>query len=94
MLLMSSICFGQIAEDKQKHFVAGSVIGGVSILMMNKKVHNKKTKFWVAVGTSLVAGVLKETYDKNNGGKFDWEDVGYTVGGGIVGSFTINLFNK
>ena len=94
LLLTTTICFSQIAEDKQKHFVFGGLIGGIANEQTFLFTGNKKKSFWIGLGVSLLSGVLKETYDKSKGGKFDFADIGYTVAGGLVGSLTINIFNK
>jgi len=69
----------EIPIDKQRHFAAGFVLGELSV--MNKEV---KHPFWTSVAVSTSAGLVKESYDKRMGGKFDRYDLGVTITGGII----------
>ena len=81
-----------IDADKQLHFVAGSW-GGVTGYTIAYGANGHKrgnAKLW-GVLTSVVLGTLKEVYDIKTTG-FDWADLGYTVGGGIVATYTFDFF--
>jgi hypothetical protein len=45
--------------------------------------------FSVGVGSALLIGTVKEFYDYYDYGNFNLKDLGATVLGGAVGSFTI-----
>ena len=92
ILLFSTIANAQIQTDKQLHFSAGAVIGGITNIAVTSITKDSKKAFWVGLGVSVLAGVTKELYDKNQGGKFDVQDLAFTTAGGVVGSLTINIF--
>lgn len=51
-----------------------------------------KTNFYVCLGTALA----KEQYDVSQGGKFDWEDVGFGILGWVANQLVrnISILNK
>lgn len=67
------------------HFIAGFAITCGLQYFMN---------YWFAFGAVIVIAVLKEVYDKYNGGIFDPIDVGLTVQGGILGIVTVAFFHS
>jgi VanZ family protein len=80
LLTLAYFAKGQtIPIDKQKHFAAGVVIGGLSA-----SYYKTKHPFWNAVLFSTVAGVSKEFVDIRIGTP-DVNDALVTVAGGIVG---------
>ena len=101
LVAISSTMHGQFYEygkfiltepDKQKHFVAGVVISGVSYELGLKKFEDKKKAAAFALGMSLVAGIAKESYDNWKGfpSYFDDRDILATMMGGVT--ITIPLF--
>lgn len=78
-LLITLNCYSQ--SDKALHFSAGFVVSGLSSLGKNKN-----EKIIIGVGTALAAGIAKEAYDKNRGGKFDMNDIWFTATGGLFGT--------
>lgn len=81
-----------IELDKQVHFVAGSW-GGVTGYTIAYGANGHKrgnAKLW-GVLTSVVLATLKEVSDINTTG-FNWADLGYTVCGGIVATYTFDFF--
>ena len=72
--------FGQ--TDKILHFSAGSAISGLTYELTKKD--KNAVLYSIAAGT--IAGIAKETYDRNRTG-FDNKDLAYT----IIGSITINI---
>ncbi len=84
----------QIEEDKAKHFVAGALIGTAGGLIASE-ISNKNT-FWIitgAVGTSLLAGAVKEAIDANSDDN-SWSngDLAATGLGGLTAGVTISIF--
>ena len=101
LVAISSTMHGQFYEygkfiltepDKQKHFVAGVVISGVSYELGLKKFEDKKKCGCVYIGMSLVAGIAKESYDNWKGfpSYFDNRDILATMMGSVT--ITIPLF--
>ena len=72
LILVLSGC----ASDKVMHFGAGA---GISTIV-TEATDNPVNGVIAAAG----AGVLKETVDAANGGKFDLNDVAATILGGLV----------
>lgn len=86
-LLIALNCYSQ--RDKALHFSAGFVVSGLSSLGKNKN-----EKIVIGVGTAFAAGVAKEMYDKNRGGKFDMRDVWFTATGGLFGTIIFSYIVK
>jgi len=78
--LIGNLGFGQ--TDKILHFSAGSAISGLTYELTKKD--KNAVLYSIAAGT--IAGIAKETYDRNRTG-FDNKDLAYT----IIGSITINI---
>ena len=82
-----------IAADKQEHFVGGGFIGmNAYFIAYGSTNHDrKKAKFW-GILTPILVGTIKELSDSRKGGTgFDWADLGYTAGGGIVATYTFDF---
>lgn len=99
LILIHILCLqfmvAQVENDKALHFAAGAVIGGMGGWAASEL--SDKNDAWIiagAVGTSLLAGVIKESMDA---GKEDnsWDngDIGATVLGGLTVGVTISIFN-
>ena len=83
LIIIPFLSFGQfIPIDKQKHFVAGSVVSIPSIVTDRTIVH--------AIIFSAAAGVAKEIHDP----VFDKRDVMFTIAGGLVTGIVINQIKK
>ena len=95
-----------IRTDWQKHFIAGALISGATILTsegliraINKKrgvqFSDVKTDMLTSVAglvASIGAGIAKEVYDKYTGRGFaEKEDAIYTAGGGFMVSATVAI---
>ena len=96
LLLFPTLFFGQLLQekDKQLHFAAGMVSGAVGYTLVYNKTQNKKLAIAGGLVTSFAAGLAKEYYDKQNGGKADPRDILATSLGGLSVSVTIPLFTK
>jgi len=81
-------------NDKQKHFAAGALLGGISYGIILQETENKKLAFWGSIATSFVAGYIKETSDKNSGYYFDNRDLLATTLGGLSVGVTFDIFTR
>ena len=81
----------KIAPDKQNHLTAGFIIAGTSNALTWKFTERKVLAFGVGVGSSYLAGILKERYDLNHTGIYSYGDIRATVIGGIIGSSVVSL---
>jgi uncharacterized protein YfiM (DUF2279 family) len=85
----------QIEQDKQMHFMAGSLASGFGYTYVFEKTQDKKKATLAGIGLAILAGTIKETIDsKQRGGKFDFQDLTATTLGGITISVTINLIKN
>ena len=90
-LLFTTISYSQIQYDKVQHFVAGSVISSTTYWVTRDITKDKKTAFWVGLGSGTLAGVANELFDVSQGYRFDWADLGYTVLGSLTVTLIFNL---
>ena len=65
----------KVPSDKRLHFVAGFIISAFFAIALGMKV---------CIIPAIVAGSLKEFFDKWTTGKVDWWDFGVTVIGGAL----------
>jgi len=79
----------KILIDKQKHFAAGFVLGGV--YSINREV---KRPMLSSLAVSLTAAVAKEAYDTRVGGITDFGDVYATVAGGAMSGAICYLIKR
>ncbi len=82
-----------IALDKQMHFVGGAGVSAVTyaIALDHNGGRRGNAKMWGII-SSVAIGTLKEAMDSGSGGTgFDWADIGYTVAGGIVGTYSFDI---
>ena len=78
-----------------EHFVAGTLIGGVTSYFVFKKTNDKWKAWLIGAGTAVVVGLAKEAIDPAIGGTRSAEDFGYTTLGGAFGaSIVIPLKSK
>jgi len=81
-----------IPLDKQMHGAGGMYLGGVSYIVTYGQTKDRKKSKIVGILTPIIVGTIKELSDSTkSNNKFDWEDLGYTVGGGIVATFTFDF---
>ena len=103
--MVSTTMFGQLYQngkfilteaDKQKHFVAGVVISGLSYEFGLKKFKDRKKAAAFAIGMSLTAGIAKESYDNWKGfpSYFDDRDILATVMGSLVITIPLAVLQK
>ena len=98
-VLAFNLSNAQLLEgDKQLHAIGGIGVGGVGYALgLDLTDGNRDKATAIGIASSFLVGVLKEALDQriyNQGGGgvgFDWEDVGATVGGGIVGTYAFKF---
>ena len=86
-ILLTQLSFGQVEQDKVKHFVVSAVITSVvntSVYAINK---NKDNALFMGLLAGVGAGVAKEVYDHFYRGGFSVTDL---VAGGF-GSFSASI---
>ena len=95
LCLNLSVSIGQDFNNAAKHVGAGVVIGGVGGYAAHKIFPGQRGWTWAgAVGSSLAAGLAKETYDKSNSGLWQTDDVLYTTLGGVISGLALELLFK
>lgn len=104
MKLIVFVCFlvvltpvaGQNIGNEAKHVGAGIIIGGIGGYSAHKLFNGQRGWTWAgAVGSSLAAGLAKETfYDKPRGAQWESKDVLYTALGGILSGLALDLIYK
>ena len=90
-----STSYAQITvEDEVLHFATGAVISGVTYSLVYSKTQNKKKAFWYSLGLSTLAGLSKEILDSSSiiDGYFDTGEFIATAAGGLVASYSFNIF--
>jgi len=81
-----------IPLDKQMHGAGGMYLGGVSYIVTYGGTKDRKKSKIVGILTPIIVGTIKELSDSTkSNNKFDWADLGYTVGGGIVATYTFDF---
>ena len=96
IILLSSLVQvrAQLENDKILHFGAGALSGAAGAFIASEISDGDRGWTFVgAVGTSLLAGLAKESLDKNNGNKWENSDIAATVLGGVTVGVTIDLFS-
>jgi len=81
-------------HDLLLHYGAGIVAGGAGAFFAHEI--SGGDKWWTiagAVGTSLIAGVAKEAFDKWEDGYWDNAELAATAAGGVTVGVTIEIFH-
>jgi hypothetical protein len=82
-----------ISGDDAKHFAVGTLISGGTYALVYGKTKKKSKAFWYSLGTASLAGLTKEIYDGFIiDGRFDTGELVATFTGGLVTSYTFNIF--
>jgi len=85
----------QQVENVAKHLGAGVAIGAVGGYAAHKIFNGQRGWTWAgAVGSSLAAGLAKETYDVSRGAQWETEDVLFTALGGAISGLALDLLLK
>ena len=80
-----------IQQDKQLHFAVGYIAGDVVQSVALKARWNPWAARALALGTGLLLGTAKETYDTvQPHGHFDWDDLKFTAFGTVF-AITVHL---
>ena len=97
LLLLSTLTLNAqllYESDKQKHFAAGTVIGGIAYGIVLQESEDKTLAFAASILTAIAAGYIKETYDKKRGHTFDNRDLLATSYGGLSMGITLDIFAR
>lgn len=94
LLFIPLLNYGQIAQDKIDHFVAGAVVSTFTYIAVAEITHDKKKAFWYSLLTAIAAGKIKEEIDKSKGAKSDNADWFATSLGGFTVSMTFQIIPK
>ena len=96
LLLIPTLSFSQLytEKDKQLHFFAGNISGGLGYHLSYEKHQDKQRALITGIATAFASGVLKEMFDASRGGYVDLDDVLATTLGGITITTTIPLFQN
>jgi len=89
-ILTSLISFGQIAEDKKKHFEVGAITSAVVNVHVYAFTGNNKKAFMYGIASSFAIGLAKEIKDEVQYKGFDSKDLLATVLGGITISIPLD----
>jgi hypothetical protein len=82
-----------ISEDDALHFGVGALISAGTYALVYNKTKNKKKAFWSSLGMATLAGLTKELFDEFVfDGRFDTGEMIATSAGGLVASYTFNIF--
>ena len=81
-------------NDKQKHFAAGAVIGGITYGLILEETEDKTAAFIASLAGAIAAGYIKESYDKKRGYGFDNRDLLSTAYGGLMIGVTLEIFAR
>ena len=84
-----------IALDKQAHGAGGLYLGTLSYFIGYEfSGNNRKRGILYGLLIPTLAGFAKELHDQGKAGnRFDWADLAYTIGGGIVATFAFDFLN-
>lgn len=83
-----------IPLDTQAHIAGGLAFGGPATLFWKDTTKSRTGGLVLGNLTIFGAAVLKEGLDVKNNGKFSWNDVAWTCAGGLVSSFTLDLWSE
>ncbi|MFD0797058.1 hypothetical protein ACFQZJ_06275 [Maribacter chungangensis] len=82
----------QATANAAKHLGAGVVIGAVGGYAAHKVFKGSRGWMWAgAVGSSLAAGLAKETYDRSRSLEWENDDIVYTAIGGIISGLVLDM---
>ena len=88
-ILLSQLSFGQIEQDKVKHFVAGALITSVVNTSVYSLTKNKDNALFMGLVAGVGAGLIKELYDSQYRGGFDLRDLVATGFGSFAASIPL-----
>lgn len=92
VLILHTFGQAQATANAGKHLGAGVVIGAVGGYAAHKVFKGSRGWMWAgALGSSLAAGVAKETYDKSQGALWENDDILYTAIGGAISALVLDM---
>lgn len=84
--------YSQGISNAAKHVGAGIVIGGVGGYAAHEIFNGRQEWTWAgAFGSSLAAGLIKESYDKSSADLWQTDDVVFTALGGFISGLALDL---
>ncbi len=94
ILSFTGICNAQFTTvDEKIHLASGALISAATYTLVYTNTKNKKKAFWYSLGTSTLAGILKEVYDSSkDNNRFDSKEAIATTIGGFTVSLTLEIF--
>jgi len=81
-------------SDKQQHFAAGVVIGGISYGLLLEETEDKKIALLGSIAAAFAAGYIKEMSDAKRGSKFDDRDLLASTLGGLSIGITFDILGR
>lgn len=94
-ILFAIFSHAQEMGNAAKHVGAGVVIGGVGGYAAHKLFYGQRGWTWAgAVGSSLAAGLAKESYDVSQGNQWETDDVLFTTLGGALSGLALHFIYK
>ena len=81
-------------SDKQNHYAAGTIIGGIAYGIALGETEDKTVAFVTSIVTAFAAGYIKETFDAKQGYGFDNRDLLATTYGGISVGITFDILTR
>ena len=95
LFYFSSLNAQLLAEtDKQKHYVAGAMVGSIVYGITLGETEDKTLAFAASILGSFAAGYIKETFDAKQGYGFDNRDLLATTYGGLTVGITLDIFTR
>jgi len=95
LFYFSSLNAQLLAEtDKQKHYVAGAMVGSIVYGITLGETEDKTLAFAASILGSFAAGYIKETFDAKQGYGFDNRDLLATTYGGLTVGITLDIFAR
>ena len=92
LLLIATSLPGQIRKDYQDHFVVGAALGMTTTMAAYTSTESEWKTVSLAIAVPLVIGAGKELYDMTGRGTPEWNDLFYTVAGGVAGYAATRLW--
>ena len=86
---------GLVPYDKTLHLLAGAAIAATTYHLVYDWTEDRAIAFIAGNGAALLAGIGKELIDSTQeSNRFDIRDAGATLGGALIVTVPIELFNK
>lgn len=84
--------WGPFDRNHPSHFIAGAACG--LLPYVTAKWRGYEHPEWHSIFWAIVAGLVKENYDRHHGGRPEWGDVAYTGLGGALTGYAMRWGDK